>query len=352
MDPNNSSRQSRHLPETRWSNQSVDSIYLQYGADDSTLDITGSSEALYSASRVGSTAALVPSEAPTKPTGGGIGNSGTTRPLDISRYAPKSAAQGHTQAQHKKSESATPLMPTFSGSDDPHDDRALYEPHISRSPDKKHDDDPSLYSLEEEDEDTRAQRQANVDRNLSKIYSLYRRDSSTTTAQSRSSYLPRLPFQRTSRHQRDDSDFSMSSQVTLVPGQGTYAPSQVTLVPTLSHIDTVDLEKGKYGMRGDAGDLNFKPLPPTPPTPTQKRVLRRAGVCTGLCCFTLLIVIVAGAVVYMMLAVNSNLDSWGHRVAVLPMGVGNPQQNMAASEAAKAAKAAATTTATKMRGGF
>ncbi|KAJ2912763.1 hypothetical protein MD484_g7655, partial [Candolleomyces efflorescens] len=144
-----------------------------------------------------------------------------------------------------------------------------------------------------------------ADRHLSNLYSLYRRDTGTHL-NSRLSYLPRFQ-QGQNHHQRND--------------------SQATLVSNASRLD-IDLEKQQAFKLGFPLD---KDLPEIPPTPTPRRVLRRAGICTGLCCFCFLILVAICAVSFMMLMVNANLANWGTREAVLPMGYIERQKVAAAA---------------------
>ncbi|KAJ3507416.1 hypothetical protein NMY22_g16935 [Coprinellus aureogranulatus] len=186
------------------------------------------------------------------------------------------------------------------------------------------------------DEGSDDSHQANVDRNLS-IYSLYRRDTRSRI----NSYVPRVPLQpnigqgvgvaqsRQGHHRRQTSDFSLVSN-----------GSELTLVHSnASHLD-LDLEKGKgphgkskLGQLDDSSSFDLHPdkeLPVPPVTPTPRRVLRRTGLCCGLCCFATLILLCLCAVSFMMLAVNANLDGWGHRDVVhMPFGFKSPRPHKA-----------------------
>ncbi|KAJ3541569.1 hypothetical protein NMY22_g3842 [Coprinellus aureogranulatus] len=300
----------RPRPDTVFSNESVDSIYLQYGIDTGAQnDDPRRRDTLYNLPNhsEGSTTTLV--TPPSHPS--------NANPTGASHILARNngGGRGHRRQDSissTNSVSTTETLPSYTS----HENLIPPRPAGDEGSDDSH--------------------QANVDRNLS-IYSLYRRDTRSRI----NSYVPRVPLQpnigqgigvaqsRQGHHRRQTSDFSLVSN-----------GSELTLVHSnASHLD-LDLEKGKgphgkskLGQLDDSSSFDLHPdkeLPVPPVTPTPRRVLRRTGLCCGLCCFATLILLCLCAVSFMMLAVNANLDGWGHRdVAHMPFGFKSPRPHKA-----------------------
>lgn len=290
----------RPRPDTVFSNDSVDSVYLQSNDD------PGRQNSVYNLpAHADSTATLVtPPSNPTSQPPNSHHQIGASHIL-----ARNNGARGHRRQNSSislTSTSTNETLPPYSSQENLIHQTASDESH-----------------------------QANVDRNLS-IYSLYRRDSRSH----QSSYLPRVPLQpnigqgigvRQTHHRRQTSDFSVmsnGSETTLVQhhsndssvdldlerGTRNHGKSKLWLSLSQDSDSTVDLYQGKE-----------LPAPP-PVTPAPKRVLKRTGVCCGLCCFATLALACMCAVSFMMLAVNANLDGWGHRNVVhMPLGLKSPR---------------------------